>query len=384
MVTKNSICTLMKTLKSPVASDDFKSKHNTEKTAFTRNRKLSFQDIIFFLLGMPRKSLPTELALYFGQKDTGISKQAFSKARYKIPEEAFHEIFQLTTDIHKFDSNPKTYDGYRVFAVDGSEIAVPHNHNTEKTFGLFKSMNTAYPMARLSVLYDVTNNLIADAQFTGITTGEREHAHKLLSSPMLTETENCKNLLLFDRGYPSRELIHGLEDRGFCYLIRCTHSFLGCVNECPDGDHTVTDDFKGRTVRLHVLKDTSGGENKIRRIKNPHAHGELFGEEAAGNLSGIICRIVPVKSFCIDKICSRVGNTGQAEYRKAYIPAQQKLYHRHCFPQYPKIGTAAKIQKRTRCTGMPGSENEIHHTGGQGFCQNIKPSQGNKRILYPA
>lgn len=99
-----------------------------------------------------------------------------------------------------------------------------------------------------------------DAVFTGISVGEREHARKLLSSEALINGKGYKNLILFDRGYPSRELIYELEDKGFFYLIRCTHSFLSCVNECPDGEHSVSDIHKGRTVSLRVIKDTSGEE----------------------------------------------------------------------------------------------------------------------------
>ncbi len=98
MIKKNSICKLIKNVKTLITSDEFRTKHSLEDNAFTRNRKLSFQDIISFILGLPRKSLPTELDLFFEEKDFSVSKQAFSKARYKISSQAFEDIFkcQLT------------------------------------------------------------------------------------------------------------------------------------------------------------------------------------------------------------------------------------------------------------------------------------------------
>lgn len=263
MFKKNSICQLIKNVKNLIASASFKEKHCLEKTAFTRNRKLSFQDIMYFVLGMPQKSLTTELEIFFGEKRLSVSKQAFSKARYKISPHAFEDVFNLSTDIFQFTNNPKTWDGYRIFAVDGSEIAVDHNKNNETEFGLKGGCQHSYPSARLTALYDVTNDLIVDAVFTGISTGEREHAHRLLSSEALTNDKGYKNLILFDRGYPSRELIYELEDKGFFYLIRCTHSFLACVNGCPDGDHMVLDIHKDRTAKIRVIKDTSGEEPHI-------------------------------------------------------------------------------------------------------------------------
>lgn len=263
MFKKNSICQLIKNVKDLIDSASFKEKHCIEKTAFTRNRKLSFQDIMYFVLGMPQKSLTTELDLFFGDRKLSVSKQAFSKARYKISPLAFEDIFNLSTDLFRFTNHPKTWDGYRIFAVDGSEIAVDHNKNNETEFGLKGGNQHSYPSARLTALYDVTNDLIVDAVFTGISVGERKHAHRLLSSEALINGKGYKNLILFDRGYPSRDLIYELEDKGFFYLIRCTHSFMSCVNECPDGDHTVSDAHKGRTVSLRVIKDTSGEEPHI-------------------------------------------------------------------------------------------------------------------------
>lgn len=271
MFKKNSICQLIKNVKDLINSASFKEKHCIEKTAFTRNRKLSFQDIMYFVLGMPQKSLTTELDLFFGDRKLSVSKQAFSKARYKISPLAFEDVFNLSTDLFRFTNHPKTWDGYRIFAVDGSEIAVDHNKNNETEFGLKGGNQHPYPSARLTALYDVTNDLIVDAVFTGISVGEREHAHRLLSSEALINGKGYKNLILFDRGYPSRDLIYELEDKGFLYLIRCTHSFLSCVNDCPDGEHTVSDIHKGRTVSLRVIKDTSREEPHI-LVSN------LFGE----------------------------------------------------------------------------------------------------------
>ena len=129
MFKKNNICRLIKNVKNLIASDSFKEKHCLEKTAFTRIRKISFQDVLYFMLALPRKSLPTELNLFFEGKGYSVSKQAFSKARYKISPHAFEDVFHLSTDIFQFTNHPQAWDGYRIFAVDGSEIPVNHNKN---------------------------------------------------------------------------------------------------------------------------------------------------------------------------------------------------------------------------------------------------------------
>ncbi len=99
MLIKNNIYTLIKNVKNLIVSDEFRVKHSLEQNAFTRNRKLSFQDIIYFILGLPRKSLSTEMDLFFEEQEYSVSKQAFSKARYKISSQAFEDIFSMSTDI---------------------------------------------------------------------------------------------------------------------------------------------------------------------------------------------------------------------------------------------------------------------------------------------
>ena len=125
MIKKNSICKLIKNVKTLITSDEFRTKHSLEDNAFTRNRKLSFQDIISFILGLPRKSLPTELDLFFEEKDFSVSKQAFSKARYKISSQAFEDIFQMSTDIFQFTSHPKKWDGIAYLLLTVLTLLLP-------------------------------------------------------------------------------------------------------------------------------------------------------------------------------------------------------------------------------------------------------------------
>ena len=83
MFKKNSICQLIKNVKDLISSASFKEKYCLEKTAFTRNRKLSFQDIMYFVLSMPQKSLTTELDLFFDKKGISIPNRLFQKHAIK-------------------------------------------------------------------------------------------------------------------------------------------------------------------------------------------------------------------------------------------------------------------------------------------------------------
>ncbi|MFP3152945.1 IS4 family transposase [Lachnospiraceae bacterium ZAX-1] len=267
MITRTDIHSVLTRTKHLIHSSSFKEEYCIKENAFSRNRKLSFSDVILFVLGMPRKSLPTELELFFEKRNINISKQAFSKARYHISEKAFKRLFQESANPFG-EKEPALWNDYRIFAIDGSTITVPHNSKTAAEFGIYRNNHSEYPMGRASVLYDITNDIIVDAQFTGITSCEREHAYELMNSPLLNKATKYQNLFIFDRGYPSRDLIHELERHGYSYLMRCSHSFLGCVNECPEGDHIVYDEYKGKQTKLRVIKTNIDSDSKQILVSN--------------------------------------------------------------------------------------------------------------------
>lgn len=89
-----------------IYSTDFIQRNKAEKSCFTRNRKISFQDVIFFILSLPQLSLPNALAEFFPNKLNPIlpafTKQAFSKARSKVLSSAFRELFYKSTEVKQF------------------------------------------------------------------------------------------------------------------------------------------------------------------------------------------------------------------------------------------------------------------------------------------
>ena len=54
---------------------------------FTRNRKISFQDYIRFMIHMQSKSMSNEVMDFFGHTVSAPTKSAFAQQRYKfLPE----------------------------------------------------------------------------------------------------------------------------------------------------------------------------------------------------------------------------------------------------------------------------------------------------------
>ena len=75
-----------------------------------------------------------------------------------------------------------------------------------------------------SCLFDVVNKILIDADVMNIETSEKELAMQHLER--LSKLEHNKELIIFDRGYPSAELIEFIENKQFKYLMRCSRSFV--------------------------------------------------------------------------------------------------------------------------------------------------------------
>ena len=99
--------------------------------------------------------------------------------------------------------------------MDGSRITLPNTAELKKCFDAAKNQSEVeIVQARASVLYDVLNRLVLDANLDNLGTGERElalgHAHQWQK----------KDLIIYDRGYPSYDFINEHITAGTDCLIR--------------------------------------------------------------------------------------------------------------------------------------------------------------------
>jgi hypothetical protein len=138
-------------------------------------------------------------------------------------------------------------------------------------------------MALSSMLYDLENNIIVDAKITSIHGNERSLAEEHLNALQNMAGYNLghRELIIFDRGYPSFDLIKSLSDKGIAYVMRV---WKGFVNEQELGDSLegwVAPGKTGRQVRLIQLELSSGEEellvtNLSEKELEYGAFGELY------------------------------------------------------------------------------------------------------------
>lgn len=228
-------------------NDNFKDKTKRKAQDFTRERKLGFVSILTLLLRMVRKSTQLELDEFREQVQSlfptsgTYTKQSFSEARQKLLPKAF--TWLNDEFIHGFyeDAKVKTFRQFRLLAVDSSVTELPNTKETRETYGYWYSKGEApVARARVSNLYDIENKLTVSSILGRYHDNERALAkrniEKLLSFPRLS---SARDLLLFDRGYPSLAFMLYLEEQGLAYLIRSQGSFLKELEQTSSKDEWI-------------------------------------------------------------------------------------------------------------------------------------------------
>jgi hypothetical protein len=231
---------------------------------FTRNRKMSFMTIIVCLLNFMRKALSLEILNFhelIGCKGFSMSKQAFSKARQHIKPEAFKELLQLTTKSYLNSNQVKRLKGYRIFSIDGTELEIEPTKDNLEYFGYRGSSEKAC-RARCSVLCEVFDGILIDATLASITTSERQLAKEHINN--FIQYANKKDLIIFDRGYPSKEFIKSFYDKDLKFLMRLQKSFNSQIDACPKSDFYIEMQHEKKSFNVRVIKFVlESGEEEI-------------------------------------------------------------------------------------------------------------------------
>lgn len=193
---------------------------------FCRKRKIHFSHLIILITQGLTRSIQRELNSFYQKllkKDfleQYVTKGAFSRARAKLKPEAFAELNQIGRDNFYRNAPWTGWHGFRLLACDGSTAMLPRHHTVEKEFGITCFGRKGEPerphsIARISLLYDVLNFVTLDGRIASYNTSEeallREHLEHLKPK---------QDLLLLDRGYPSRKLLFELQALGIDYCIR--------------------------------------------------------------------------------------------------------------------------------------------------------------------
>ena len=260
------------------------------KNHFVRKRKLSLFQVIMYLLYTSKASMFQNLSRI--REDLGnldfpdISKQALSKARQFINPALFKELYYLSVDLfYKQLPSRKLWNGYHLFAIDGSKIELPNSKSNFEFFGEmfgYPDPNRRFTMGLGSIVYDVLDDYIVHASFQRYLASERsaalEHLHNLED---LNIYQN--SVVIFDRGYYSEDMFRYCVEHQHLCLMRLKQNY-NIAKKCsgdiitvlPGNEKDRTEDTKIRVIKV-ILNDGTK-EYLATNLFDSHISQQMFRE----------------------------------------------------------------------------------------------------------
>jgi len=236
-------------------SENFAQRSKKSIQDFTRKRKVGFTTTMLFLLNFVRKSLQVEVDEFYDQlemsREERATMDAFIKARAKVKPSAFVEIFRGSADACFASDEFPTVNGYRVFAMDGTTLILEGAKDILKHARAMEGTPTR-AAARASVMCEVHTGALIDAEIDSDRIDERTLAQRHLTRFFAGKQE--KDIALFDRGYPSKDLIHSFFKNQGYFLMRVSRSFNPTIDRMAHGEQLITLRHKGKDMLIRAVK----------------------------------------------------------------------------------------------------------------------------------
>ena len=241
--------------------NEFKNRHKSKTSAFTRERKLPFSMLLSLLLQKSVKSLQlllNEMVLKLDMNYT-VTNSAYTQARANLNYTAFIELNEKAVVEVAYEdmSKVKLYKDMRVLGIDGSKVMLPNTKDIVDEFGQISYKNNkheikgkhAYGVA--SVMYDVLNHIVIDSTLSNAKAYEVDLAIKHLSH------SNKNDLIVCDRNYPSYYFLSSLIHNKQKFVIRTSASSFAQARELSGGTGV-----KSQTVLLKAPPSAFKDKNK--------------------------------------------------------------------------------------------------------------------------
>ena len=209
---------------------------------FSRNRKVTFYDMMWFLLFIGANSMSEEIRRAFIDKDFSyISEAAILKSRSKIKVSAFEQLLRKFNDTLE---KPKEYRGYRVLALDGSDFS--SFYSADSQYATISNQYGGANRMHINFAYDILNKNFLDCVIEAKNKAdERKGAVKMLSSLASSE----KILAIMDRGYDGLKVFeHCNRIKNLSYLIRIRSGMTKEIKTLPDKELDLDLNFEVSTL----------------------------------------------------------------------------------------------------------------------------------------
>lgn len=298
-----------------IHSVSYAQAHRLDEKFFNRKRLLSFAILVSLILQKISKSLQIEANL-LGDflKQSPVSKQALSKARYKIGISAFQELHERTLAMHYCKNQERLWKGYRVFGGDGSTLQLPKRGDIPDFFGDHFKRTC---LAKVMQYTELTSDLIVAADLKPYKVSEEAMAKQML--PHLVEKMrsfgHTKQIYVYDRGFPSHAFGQRHINLGVDFLYRVQKSYNPKIQEYISKNEEGEFDLKlcrgaiSYTVRV-IVRYLASGQALV--LLTSLFDRELFSTEDLIKLYQMRWRCE--ESYKFQKVILQMDNTSSRNY----------------------------------------------------------------------
>lgn len=280
---------LIVSLRAQLARADLVSRHRRRATDFVRERKLMFPVVMLLIRQKSVKSLQAHLHEWFWAASAGgrddvpsVTAGAFTHARAKLRATAFVELNQAAVLPLVYGPQHaalvERWRGHRLLGVDSSLVRLPDHEGLRAHFGVVECSNHhgvqgSYPEARVSVLFDLLNQIALDGVLVGSRQGETTlvAAHRAQLQP--------GDVVITDRGSAGYRHFVQVRAAGGHFLSRCSRGSFSAVQALfardAEGVSQIVTLVAPREVRAECRREGWPWALRVRLVTVRLATGEL-------------------------------------------------------------------------------------------------------------
>jgi hypothetical protein len=207
---------------------------------FTRQCQLTFSVVMLFILQKTAKSIQRHLHEFLNRLAGDdlfepVSAGAVTHARAKLKHTAFVELNNevVVPAIYNEQAlkDVQRWRGHRLLGIDGSTLRLPNHPELFEQFtpvAINSEPDIAgkmYPLARISVLYDLLNRVALDGQLRPGSEGEVGLAIEQL------DQAGCHDVIVTDRGYTGYPYLSAVVYMGLDFISRCSTASFAAAQE---------------------------------------------------------------------------------------------------------------------------------------------------------
>lgn len=198
---------------------------------FSRSRRLSAVDLAAVAYQTEDRSINRSLPI-LPDSLSDVSLSAISQGRQKIRFLLYSHVFYRMNDLFSSEDD-KTFHGWRLLSVDGSELSISPDGNDMSTYGGSKK-GSKHHFYLANPLYDVLNHVYLDLVMQPGSQKNEDSAFLELAQ----RYEGEKAIFICDRGYEALMTFYRLNqtDKHFVIRIKDESSSTSILKHYPTPD----------------------------------------------------------------------------------------------------------------------------------------------------